>query len=141
MDVTLREVTSGVGGYANVSLNMQLELHISAIVVHVQLLWCGYVDNNGTGAKLSRLLCAAFLFSLESAAVSCIIAVWGAFESGCFPFPCLQVATFFLQPTRQLAKCCRWSRQPQSCNWLLVHARTHALQVLCQPSVKCLKTC
>jgi len=39
MDVTVREVTSGVGGYANVSLNMQLELHISAIVVHLQLLW------------------------------------------------------------------------------------------------------
>jgi hypothetical protein len=35
-----------------------------------------------------------FLFSLESAAVRCIIAVWGAFERGCFPSP-LQVATFF----------------------------------------------
>ena len=52
-----------------------------------QWYWC-------TGAKLSRLLCAAFLFSLESAAVSCIIAVWGAFERGCFRFPCLQVVTF-----------------------------------------------
>ena len=49
--------------------NMQLEQHITAIVVNVQLLWCGYVDNNGTGAKLNRLLCAVFLFSLESAVV------------------------------------------------------------------------
>jgi len=47
MNVPLREVTSGAGGYANVSLNMQLELHISAIVVRIQLLWYGYVDNNG----------------------------------------------------------------------------------------------
>jgi hypothetical protein len=94
MNVTLREVTSGAGGYPNASYNMQLELHISAIVVHVELLRYGYVDNNGTGAKLSQL-CALFVFSLESAAVRCIIAVWGTFERGCFASPCLQVAIFF----------------------------------------------
>ena len=61
----------------------------------VQLLWYGYVDNDGTGAKLSRLLCAVVLLSLESAAVRCIIAVWGAIKRGRFASPYLQVATVF----------------------------------------------
>jgi len=98
--VALREVTCGAGGYANVSLSIQLEAThqchcCSRTVVTVwlrrqQWYW-------GADAKLSRLLCAAFFFflPLESAAVSCIIAAWDAFERSCFPFPCLQVVRFF----------------------------------------------
>ena len=93
----------------------------------------GYVDNNGTGAKQSVVVCCVFVF-VGKCCCKLHYCGLGRLRKWLFSLSVFASGNIFLQPTRQLAKCCRWSR-------LAAFSRTHALQVICQRSVKCLKTC